>query len=45
MYLNKAKQKSLDADLDEDINYRIELAKLTKEFSIAKKNWKTNDKF
>ncbi len=45
IYLNKAKQKSLDADLDEDINYRIELAKLTKEFSIAKKNWKTNDKF
>jgi len=44
-YLNKAKQKSLDPELDEEIVQFIELVKLTKEFSIAKKNRKTNDKY
>lgn len=44
-YLNKAKQKSLDPELDEEIVEFIELVKLTKEFSIAKKNRKTNDKY
>ena len=45
VYLNKAKQKSLDLDLDEKIDYWISLVKLAKEFSIAKKNWETNDAY
>ena len=43
-YLNKAKQKSLDASLDENLTYRITLTKLAQEYSKLKKTWETNDR-
>lgn len=44
-YLKRAKEKSLNLELDEVIDFFIEVAEIWKKYAITQKNRKTNDKF
>ena len=44
-YLNKAKKKSLDPSLNNQINNLLEYVNWEKQYSDLKKTWKTNDKY
>jgi hypothetical protein len=44
-YLNKSKKKSLDQNLNSQIDNLIAYVKQGKEYASLKKTWKTNDKY
>ncbi len=44
-YLNRAKKKALDADLNQQIDNLIESVKIAKEYATLKKTRKTNDPY